>query len=235
MKAGIAKLKENFHLPIFNWILPEKRNDEKTRGKSSTSGSAIKGFPRAVGAGSESYTIAADAFRRPISGAGVEVSPSILVDDDDISGGIRLADARDIGFVDVVWIGYFLYRFLVDALGYWLVHGILRCWDCFRDFHVRSFYFLSRHGPPSFASKGYSCMEGFVKRKGGWGKESGCLKRMEQHWSCCEGATRREKEFSSHPICTAGNNLLPMLYPKRYIDGQKHNQNLQRICAVQVN
>ncbi|MBA0805559.1 hypothetical protein Gohar_005060, partial [Gossypium harknessii] len=112
-----------------------KKNDEKTRGKSSTSGSAIKGFPRTVGAGSESYTIAADAFRRPISGAGVEVSPPILIDDDDIPGGIRLADARDIGFVDVVRIGYFLYRFLVDALGYWLVHGILRCWDCFRDFH----------------------------------------------------------------------------------------------------
>lgn len=176
--------------------MPEKKNDEKTRGKSSTSGSAIKGFPRAVGAGSESYTIAADTFRRRISGAGVEVSPPILVDDDDISGGIRLADARDIGFVDVVWIGYFLYRFLVDALGYWLVHGILRCWDCFRDFHVRSFYSLLRHGPPSFASKGYSCMEGFVKRKGGWGKESGCLKRMEQHWSYCEGATHGEKEFS---------------------------------------
>ncbi|PPD91761.1 hypothetical protein GOBAR_DD11300 [Gossypium barbadense] len=140
-------------------------------------------LPRTVGAGSESYTIAADAFRRSISGAGVEVSPPVLIDDDDISGGIRLADARDIGFVDVVWIG-------------------------------RSILCYAMAPPPSprkdipvtfdgigIASLKYDIllvggMEGFVKRKGGWGKESGCLKRMEQHWSCCEGATYGENEFS---------------------------------------
>ncbi|XWS34538.1 hypothetical protein CRYUN_Cryun21dG0047200 [Craigia yunnanensis] len=134
-----------------------RKNDGKTTAKSSTSGSTIKGFLRAVGAGSESSTIAADtdAFGRPITSAGEYASPPTNVDGDDIAGGIRLVDARDIGFLDDVWIGYFLYRVHVDALGFWFGHGFLHCWDCFNGFHVRSFYSLSRHGP-FFAAKGYS-------------------------------------------------------------------------------
>lgn len=57
-----------------------------------------------------------------------------------------MADARDIGFFNALWISDFLFRVHADALGSWSAHVLLRCWDCFNDFDVGPFDSLLCHG-----------------------------------------------------------------------------------------
>ncbi|KAH1122577.1 hypothetical protein J1N35_005737 [Gossypium stocksii] len=100
--------------------------------------------------------IRSGSFLQPITGVVHKASfPTSTDNEEDITVRIRFADVRDIGFVDAVWISYFLYRIHVDALASLFGHGSLHCWNCFCGFHVMSFYYLLCHGP-SAAAEGNS-------------------------------------------------------------------------------
>lgn len=104
-----------------------------------------------------------------------DISRGDFVDEEDCSagvgvgadhaGGIRIADAGDIGGLDAVWIGDVLHRVHVDALGSWIGDGVLRGWDCFDNLRFGKNHFLLRYGPAFFPQKRDSCMEAFVKER----------------------------------------------------------------------
>ncbi|KAF5746425.1 hypothetical protein HS088_TW06G00596 [Tripterygium wilfordii] len=146
----------------------KKLEDEKTTATSTASGPgpgpgpAVQGFLRPLVAGAQpaAFTSFADTVIGASSGVDTTADGGFFVQEEaivsaDLAGGVRGADAGDIGCVDVVWIGDVFYRVHIDALGYWIGYGVLRRWDCLEPLDVRPFNFLSGDGP-YFSAKGDS-------------------------------------------------------------------------------